>query len=247
MNDMTPPPAGDNKGPAFNPDVLEELAKKAAELADAAGAWKDVGEITSQEQADKAGDFLTGARKMFKDIEDRRKAEKQPFLDAGREIDAAFKKVAEIVERSAKMVKPLVEAFLRAEEAKERARKAEEERKAREEAAAAEAARKQAESRNDVIGQQEAEEREAAAREAQAEAQKKESAKLGSATGGGKRTSMRTRRYAEVTNVNQAMLHYRDHPELKDVLLRLANAEVRAAKGKPITIPGFIVKEERGL
>jgi hypothetical protein len=97
------------------------------------------------------------------------------------------------------------------------------------------------------VGQQEAEERAEAAREAEAEAQKAESTKLDSATGGGKRTALRTRRYVEITNVNQAMLHYRAHPEMTDLLLRLANAEVRSAKGKAIKIPGFDIKEERKL
>ena len=247
MNDMSPPPRDHNKGPAFNPDLVDELAAKAGEVADAAGEWKDAGKIESKEQAQKANDFLSGARQIFKEIEERRKAEKQPFLDAGREIDAAFNRVKETVERAANLVKPLVETFLREQEAKERARKAEEGRKARAEAQAAERARKQAEERNDVMGQQEAEERADAAREAEAEAQKAESAKLDSATGGGKRTALRTRRYAEITNVNQAMLHYRAHPELTDTLLRLARADIRSAKGKAIKIPGFEIMEERKL
>jgi FtsZ-interacting cell division protein YlmF len=247
MNDLSPPSSGHNQGPVFNPDLVEELSAKAGAVADAAGEWKDAGKIISKEQAQKANDFLSGARLLFKEIEERRKAEKQPFLDAGREIDAAFNRVKETVERSAKLVKPLVEAFLREEEAKERARKAEEERKAREEAAAAERARRQAEERNDVVGQQEAEERAKAAREAEAEAKRAESAKLDSATGGGKRTALRTSRFAVITNVNQAMLHYRDHPEMTELLLRLANSEVRSAKGKAIKIPGFEIKEERKL
>lgn len=247
MKDMLPPPKGHNQGPVFNPDLVDELATKAGEVADAAGEWKDAGKIESKEQAQKANDFLSGARQLFKEIEERRKVEKQPFLDAGYEIDAAFNRVKETVERAANLVKPLVEAFLREEEAKEKARKAKEERKARREAEAAEHARNQAEERNDVVGQQEAEERAEAAREAEAKAQKAESAKLDSATGGGKRTALRTHRYAEITNVNQAMLYYRAHPEMTRLLLRLANAEVRSAKGKAINIPGFDIKEERKL
>jgi hypothetical protein len=247
MNDMTPAPNDHNQGPAFNPDIVAELADKARNMADVAGSWKDAGEITTREQAQQANDFLSGARKLFKDIEERRKLEKKPFYEAGRAIDAAFGEVRETVERAAGLVKPLVEAFLRAEEAKERARRAEEKRQAQAEAEQAEQARKQAEVRNDILGQQEAEKRAVAAREAEAEAQKAQSTKLDSATGGGKRTALRTRRYAEITNVNQAMLHYRAHPEMTDLLLRLANAELRAAKGKAITIPGFDIQEERKL
>lgn len=238
---------GGNNGPAFNPDLVDQLAAKASEFADAAGEWKDAGKIETKEQAQKANDFVKGARRFFNEIEARRKSEKQPFLDAEREIDAAFNRPKETTKRAINLVAPLVEAFLKAEEAKERARKAEAERKAREEAEAAERARRLAEERNDVLGQQEAEERSEAAREAEAEAQKAESAKLDSATGGGKRTSLRTQRYAQITNINQALLHYRENPEMEALLLRLANAEVRAAKGKPISIPGFEIKEERKL
>ena len=43
------------------------------------------------------------------------------------------------------------------------------------------------------------------------------------------------------------MLHYRARPELSDTLLRLARADIRAAKGKAITLPGFAIIEERKL
>ena len=238
---------GANKGPAFNPDLVDALAAKAGKIADAAGAWKEAGKIESEEQAQKANDFLSGARQIFNEIEERRKAEKQPFLEAGREIDAAFNRVKETVERAATLVKPLVEAFLRDQEAKERALRAEQERKARAEAKDAERARRQAEERSDVLGQQEAEERAEVARGAEAEAQQAQSAKLESATGGGKRTALRTYRSAQITDINQAMLHYRARPELSDTLLRLARADIRAAKGKAITLPGFAITEERKL
>jgi hypothetical protein len=246
MNDH-PPATGHNKPPAFDPDKLAELEAKAKEFADAAGEWKEAGKIDSAEQAQKANDFLSTGRAIHKQIEETRKVEKEPFLAAGREVDSAFNSLKDIVERAAALVKPLAEAFLREQEAAERKRRDEEARKAREEAAEAERARLQAEARNDVVGQQEAEQREKAAREAEKEASKTESAKLGSATGGGKSTSLRTRRWAEITNINQAMLHYRDSPEMADLLFCLANAEVRASKGKPLTIPGFTIKEERKL
>ena len=43
------------------------------------------------------------------------------------------------------------------------------------------------------------------------------------------------------------MLHYRDHPDLVAVILKLANADIRAAKGEAINIPGIEVKTERKL
>ena len=43
------------------------------------------------------------------------------------------------------------------------------------------------------------------------------------------------------------MLHYRDHPEMDALLVRLANADLRAAKGAEINLPGFEVIEEKVL
>ena len=248
MNDLSNTPGiGDNNGPAFNPEVVSEFEAKAREFADAAGAWKEAGSIESDEQAAKANDFLSGTRKLAKEVEDRRKAEKQPFLDAGREIDAAFKKVINLLDGAANMVKPLQQDFLRRKEAEAAKARAEAERKAREEAEQAEAARRAAEARNDVAGQQEAEERAKAAEEEAAKAAKFESAKASSATGGGRTQSLRTVKTARITSINQAMLHYRDRPEMAELILRLANADARAAKDQEITIPGIEITIERKL
>lgn len=97
---------GHNQGSAFNPEVIEGLKSKAAEFGDAAGQWKGAGPIETEEQAAKANDFLNGARLLAKDVEARRKEEKQAFLDAGREIDAAFNDVKEFVNRSGLAVTP---------------------------------------------------------------------------------------------------------------------------------------------
>lgn len=238
---------GHNNPPAFNPEALDELSAKAADIADAAAEWKEAGEITTKEQAEKLNDFLAGARKTISAIEDKRKAEKAPYLEAGRKVDEAFGKQREIVERAGKLVKPLLEMFLRAQEEKERKRKAEEARKAQQQAEEAERERRQAEARNDLVGQKDAEEKAKAAAEAAAEAQRNESAKVDSATGGGKRTALRTNRWVEIVSINQAMLHYRDNPEMSSFLIRLGNADLRAAKGKEIALPGFEIKVERKL
>ena len=42
------------------------------------------------------------------------------------------------------------------------------------------------------------------------------------------------------------MFHrYREHPDVLDVLQHLVNAEIRAAKGAPIEIPGVVVVERK--
>jgi hypothetical protein len=43
------------------------------------------------------------------------------------------------------------------------------------------------------------------------------------------------------------MLHYRGHADLAECITRLANADIRAAKGAKITIPGIDIIEEQKL
>ena len=122
MLDQELPSLGDNNGPVLNPEVIEEYTRKVQDFADAAGDWKETKQITEDAQAEKAKDFLDGARKLFKDIEDRRKVEKEPFLAGGREVDAKFATIKAILEKSANMVKPLLEDFIKRKEAAEAAR-----------------------------------------------------------------------------------------------------------------------------
>lgn len=238
---------GSNQGPSFNPEVTAEFEEKIRDFADAAAEWKEQGEITDNDTAEKANDFLSGARKLFKSIEDRRREEKQPYLDAGREVDAAFNSLKSKIEKAVGLVKKPLEAFMKEQERLERERKAREAKEARR--AQEEAARKarEAERRNDVIAQDEAETELKEAEKAETQARKKTTTKVGSATGGGRSAAMRTTRTAHLTNVNQAMLHYRTRPEMSDLLVRLANADIRAAKGEELSIPGFEIKTERKL
>ncbi len=248
MNDQSnPPQMGDNQGPPFNPEVVEDLMTKARDVADAAAAWKEAGKITDETQAEKANDFLAGARKLLKAVEDRRKTEKEPHLDAGRKVDAAFGDIKTIIDKAASMVKPILADYMREQERAAEERRREEVRKAVAEAEAAQKAAEQAQARNDVVGEAEAEKAAKEAEDARKAAEKPQSAKVGSATGGGRRTSLRTTRFAEITSINTAMLHYRDHPEMRVLLLKLANADIRAAKGEKVDLPGFAIKEERGL
>lgn len=245
MNDMTPP-KGHNKPPAYDEEKRAALEAEARDFADAAGEWADLKEIDTEERAEKANDFLAQGRNLHRRIEDVRTAEKKPHLDAGKEVDAAFSLLKDIVESAAKKVKPLMEAFL-----KEQQRKADEARRAaekaaREEAEAAEAARRAAEQRNDAVGEVEAQRRAEEAEKAAKAAEAPARAKVGSATGMGKTASLRTVRRAVIDNDLMALRHYRHHPEVIALLERLATAEIRSKDG-PNEIPGFNVIEEKVL
>lgn len=245
MNDQTP--MGHNNGPAFNPEIIDELAKQAQDISATAAEWAKT-EITDQETASKLKDFLDGAKKTQNSVEARRKEEKQPFLEAGREVDDAFNRVKDIIQRSGEAAKAPLVKFLKEEE-----RKAEEQRRKEAEAARlkeeeAERERQIAENNQNAAAQIEAEEKAAEAAEEAKQAEAPAKVKVGSATGtGSKATSLRTVRKAELVSVNQAMLHYRNHPDMEDLLLRLANADIRASKGADITIPGIKVITEKKL
>lgn len=248
MNDQSNTPAiGDNNPPVYDPDVYADFEGKVRDFADAAAAWKEAGAITSQEQAEKANDFLAGARGLFKNIEDRRKVEKEPHLAAGRKIDADYNDLKSVIEKAVEWVKKPLAAYMAEQERIAAQKRAEAEAKARAEAEAAAEAVRQAESRNDLLGMAEAEKAAEEAEKAEKAAGKVKGGQVGSATGGAKTASLRTYRYAEIANINTAFLTYRDHPEVAEVLVRLANADIRASKGEDIKINGFNIITERKL
>ena len=238
---------GHNNGPVFNTEVVDAFAAEATEIADAASEWAGV-EIASDTKAGELKDFLDTARAKLKEIEDRRKAEKQPFLDAGRDVDTAFNRVKDIIEKAGKLAKAPLEAYL-----KEQQRIAEERRRAEQEAArkAAEEAERErmiAERNRNAAAIIEAEEKAKKAAEAAKAAAAPARAQVSSATGtGSNRTGLRNHRSAQITNINQAMLHYRGHADLAECITRLANADIRSAKGAQITIPGIDIIEEQKL
>jgi len=238
---------GHNNGPVFNTEVVDAFAAEASEIADAASEWAKVA-IGNETKAGELKDFLDTARAKLKEIEDRRKVEKQPFLDAGRDVDTAFNRVKDIIEKAGKLAKAPLEAYL-----KEQQRIAEERRRAEQEAAlkAAEEAERErmiAERNRNAAAIIEAEEKAKKAAEAAKAAAAPARAQVSSATGtGSNRTGLRNHRSAQITNINQAMLHYRGHADLAECITRLAKADIRAAKGAKITIPGIDIIEEQKL
>lgn len=244
---MNLPEVGHNQGPPFNPEVVATLTKQAGAISDAASAWSRA-EVVNDTKAGELKDFIDTARKLQKAVEDRRKAEKQPHLDAGRAVDKAFKDITSILERSLIIARKPLEAYLRQQqEAKEAARRAAEE-EARKQAEEAQRAREVAERNSSAAAQVEAERAAAEAQEAAQRAAAPARATVGSATGAGTRaTGLREYRFARIDNIRHAFMHYHDHPDIADCIQRLANAEIRAAKGAPVSIPGVTVITEQKL
>lgn len=238
---------GHNNPPAYDPEALAAEEARAREFADAAGAFLDLGELDNEDDAQRLNDYIAGARKVRKAIDDARKAAKKPHDDAGKEVQAAFTPIIETVDRSVKRVQPMLTAWLDKKEAERKALEEKQRQEAEAAAKAAEEAAERAAGRNDIAGEVEAEEAAKRAEEMRKEADRtaKSTAKVASATGGTRSAGLRTVRSARITNVRMLFQHYSDRPEVEDVLLRLANADIRSKDVDETAIPGIEIIETR--
>lgn len=124
-------------------EETEALRRRADELVAASGRAA----VTDDESAAKGTLLCKMLKQHTGAIEDARKARKEPFLEAGRTVDAHFAALAKPVQTAAAAVLAMVDAYRRkveAEAAAERRRIEDEARKAAAEARAAEEAARQA-------------------------------------------------------------------------------------------------------
>jgi hypothetical protein len=247
VNDMQPvndrAVIGANNPPPYDPDVLAKHTQAASALAAEAAPWLNKGEVESDAEAQQLTDVIAKARKLYKDAEDARKAEKQPHMDASKAVDTAFAVAVSALEKTAASLKPIITKWLQkveAEKQAEAARQAEIARKAKEEADRLAA---QAAASNDAMAaaQAEAAQKEAAKLDKDAARAGKAKAAVGSATGGGRSMALRTVKKGRMDNKNLVYRHFMDHPDLVGVLQRLTDAAIRAGE----TVPGTTVIEEK--
>ena len=230
-DDLPPPAIGDNSGDV---DPFEALKiELAGEIETTSHFLKS--SVESQADADKAAIWSKRLGELAKRAEIIRVAEKQPFLDGGRAVDAKWKEITDAADAKSKQLKKHVEPFLIAQ------RRAEEERqrKARE---AAEALRRQADEAARMAMESNAQVdnsaellAQAKAAEADAEARKLSAGRTGA------RVSIRIEKVGVVTDyaIAAASLVAMNHPDIKATIDQLAN---RAAKaGMPFA--GMEVKE----
>lgn len=244
---------GHNAPPPYDVDTHAALKAKVNEFADGAGAWRDIKKIESEEDATKVRDFIAGAQKVAKLVEAARKSDKKVHDDKAKAVDSAYKALDLVIGRTVDSVRPLLAAFMVEQERKaaaDRTRKAEEAAAAQAEADRLAA---QAAATNDVVGEVEAEEARKAAAKLAKDADKPVKVGVASFSGAAKSVGLRTIRRAEITNINQVFMHYRDRTEVLELLTRLAQADVRAAGvDTPLAdilakIPGITIHEERTL
>lgn len=83
---------------------------------------------------DRAAAFVKQMKLHARKVDESRTAEKEPYLDGGRKVDAWFKRVSDPLGEACRKVEARITAFLRAKADAERKAREEEARRAREEA-----------------------------------------------------------------------------------------------------------------
>lgn len=241
-NDL--PGLGHNNPPPYDPDVLRELGQRTDAFVKASDAWLKT-EITSDTLAGQLADQITGLRKVWKQVDTARTAQKKPHLDAGKAVDEAYKPLLTMLEKSADALKKLADGYAKKKRAEEEARKAEEKRKADQIAEEARLKAMDAESSGSISAQVEAEEAQKRAAEAQKQAAAPVDTRIRSATGAGRTLAERRIKVVTVENYRQLFLHYQAHPQVRELLHRLATADARAASfPEGGTIPGCTITTE---
>jgi len=234
-------PDSTNNPPSAVELYREELDRFKAQ----AEAFGEISEANAQHVRDHIG--LGG--NLAKDIDKTRETEKKPHLEAGRKIDGAYKPLIDEADTVIKALKRKLGTWMDAREREAREKAAEAARKLRE---AEEAAAKAAEPEDDpflaataeaVIPDVKAAHAEAKTAEMQALA----ASRVSSAAGGFRATGLKTVRKAKVTDWSALAAHYVNNGELRATLEKLANSDIRHAKGADIQIPGCEIVEERVL
>jgi hypothetical protein len=189
------------------------------------------GEVGNDEQEAAIAAILDDFRKAGTDAEKARKAEKEPHLEAGRQVDAKWKPIADKATRGAAACK---EALTPYRTAKQRA-KDEAAAKAREEAEARQKAAQDALRQSDDLEAKFA-----------AEQEIEQAQKLVAVANRIDRsaTGLRTYWEAEITDRKQALLHYiaRQPDEFAALIQTLAD---RDARGTRAPVPGVVFHERK--
>jgi hypothetical protein len=252
MNDMTAARGiGDNNPPPFDPEVIAALRGPVDAFAATAGEWLDLGRIDTEEDAARLNDFLSGARKLSKEIDEARVKAKKPHDEAAKAVQAAFTPLTDIVAKCADRVKVMMTDFLRRQKEAEEAKRREAAAAAARAKAEAEEAARLAAMRNDVVSEAEAEAALKEAEKAEKAASREVKVGAGSATGGARTTGLRTYRFARVDRPALAFLTILNDPvagpQIRNELERLGTGMIRASDWpKDADLPGFnIIEEER--
>lgn len=198
-------------------DNIEDVARQAAK-------WlQGVGEIVSQENADKAANYREALNKLKKKADACRKEEKEPLAEQVKAVDGKYNPLIHIADQTAVTLRDALTAFMRKQEAEAR-RIAEEERKRQE-------AERKALAEQDIA---------LATLEPELPAPPP-AAKIQAGGQFGRKTGFRTVKRTEITDYPAALAFFKDNPEVRALIQKLADKVTKVGG----TVPGVEVKEER--
>lgn len=209
--------------------------------------------IKTQAEADRAAVWAKRLSTIAKKATDLHKVEKQPSLDESRRVDDKWRGLKEDPADLSKRLKRHMDAYLQEQQRieLERQRKAREEAdRIQREADAARIAAEQSAAKNDnqatadaaAIAEQnnriaEAERLAKQASDAERDAQ----ARNASAGRTGARVALRTFTYAEIVDFEKLLLALKDRPEIKEVVVALANRAARSG----VELAGMAIRSEQ--
>lgn len=196
-------------------------------------------EAVTADNAAQFRDLIAMGGDIEKKIEARRKAEKQPHLDAGKAIDSAHATLAEPIIKGREFLKKALGAFMLAEE---RRRREEAERAEREAAEARKAAEEAAKTGPDPFATFDAEQAEKVAQEASKVARAPVNV---SGLESSRAAGLRTYWQVDVTDGPALVKHFAASPHMIEEARKLAAAQVRATKGDACGIPGIKIIEDK--
>lgn len=240
MNDQSLPGIGHNAGP----DPLDPSRNRVNDLVEAANKWlKAVPEIKDEPTAKACDDFLDQIKKEISALDVDRKAINKPHDIAIAANNDAFRPLTTLLSKVKEMLTPLKTGWLKREQDRLAA-----ERKRAEESAlqkmreAEELARKAATSIEAAVA---ADTAAAEAEKALAASKRADAAK---ATVKGDYTSrssgLRTYWSAKLENYADAVAHYANRQEVREVIQRLADADAREHK-TAMNVPGVVAVSDQ--
>ena len=218
---VTAPPMGDNNPPSEPVELIP------LEVAAADAFLQKAGTIKTQVDADTASNKVTNLRDLKRKAEATHKAEKEPHLAAGRAVDAKYKPKIDDADNAVKRLLSAITVFQNAERA--RLQKIADEKAAQERAEwekQQSALRAKAEA--GAVTKQTTLEEILDATPAPPPPKPAEQVKVQAGGALGKKVSLRTVKVATVTDFDKALVALKNHPELRDLVQKLANLACKA-------------------
>jgi hypothetical protein len=212
----------------YDPEILAQCVAKVAEFTATADEWAKLSRLEDNAQAKNLTDYMGGLGGVHKLVDAARIEFKRVFDALGDQVQAAFGPLVAKLKAAATVGKGLQADWLIRERAIIAAEKAEAMLQAQIAKADAEKAAALAQANGSISGKVEAEilAKEALAMEKSAARVVKPSS--GSASGGARTVSLRSRKVAEIHSQNGVYMHFRGHPKVVELLQVLANEAVRS-------------------